>query len=203
MFSNVGFIGSGEVTAALAPHLTTAGVPVLISNSRGPASLTDRVTELGDHTKAVTVTETADADLVVLALPFVRVPELADTGIDWTGRFVVDATNQFAHYTPVYRGYVDLGEETGSEWVARHLPGATVIKAFNAMFAAYLRPNPRHREGRQVVFYAGDDTGACARFDKLIDRLGFAPVLVGGLREGGKLMPPGRPLNALHVLKQD
>jgi 8-hydroxy-5-deazaflavin:NADPH oxidoreductase len=203
LFTNVGFIGSGELTGALAPHLTTAGVPVLISNSRGPASLTDMVTKLGDRAHAVTVAEAADADLVVLALPFVRVPQVADTVPDWTGRIVVDATNQFAQYTPVYSGYVELGEETGSEWVARHLPGATVIKAFNAMYAKYLRPNPRHREGRQVVFYAGDDNTACARFDKLIDRLGFAPVPVGGLREGGKLMQLGGPLNALNVLKQD
>ena len=203
MFTNVGFIGSGAVTGAIAGHLITAGVPVLISNSRGPASLTDLVAELGDQAKAVTVTEAANADLVVLALPFLRVPELGDLAIDWTGRIVVDATNQFAHYTPAYSGYVDLGEETGSEWVARHLPGATVIKAFNAMYAAYLGPNPRHREGRQVVFYAGDDAGACGSFDTLIDRLGFAPVLVGGLREGGKLMQLQGPLNGLHVLKQD
>jgi predicted dinucleotide-binding enzyme len=203
MFTNVGFIGSGDVTGALARHLTTAGVPVLISNSRGPASLTDVVTGLGDHAKAVTVAEAAGADLVVLALPFVRIPDLAETGIDWTGRIVVDATNQFAHYTPAYSGYVDLGQETGSEWVARHLPGATVIKAFNAMYATYIKPNPRHREGRQVVFYAGDDKAACADFDQLIGGLGFAPVPVGGLREGGKLLQLGGPLNALHVLKQD
>jgi 8-hydroxy-5-deazaflavin:NADPH oxidoreductase len=203
LFTNVGFIGSGELTGRLAPHLTTAGVPVLISNSRGPASLADMVTELGDHAHAVTVAEAADADLVVLALPFVRVPELADTVIDWTGRIVVDATNQFAHYTPVYGGSVDLGEETGSEWVARHLPAATVIKAFNAMYATYLRPNPRHREGRQVVFHAGDDNTACGDFNQPIAGLGFAPVRVGGLREGGKLIQLEGPLNALHALKQD
>lgn len=55
----------------------------------------------------------------------------------------------------------------------------TVIKAFYAMYATYLRPNPRHREGRQVVFYAGDDNAACADFDQLIGGLGFAPVRVG------------------------
>ena len=116
---------------------------------------------------------------------------------------VVDATNQFAEYAPVYRGYVDLGEETGSEWVARHLPGATIIKAFNAMYASYVRPDPHHRDGRQVVFYAGDDNTACADFDQLIGRLGFAPVRVGGLRDGGKLMQLGEPLSTLHVIKQD
>ena len=203
MFNNVGFIGSGPLAQALAHHLVAAQVPVLISNSRGPDSLTELVAELGDAAHAVTVQQAAKADLVILALPFLRVPELADVVPDWSGRIVVDATNQFAEYTPVYSGYVDLGDETGSEWVARHLPGATVIKAFNAMSVSYLRPDPRHLDGRQVVFYAGDDTTACADFDQLISRPGFAPVYVGGLRDGGRLMQLGGPLSLLHVIKQD
>jgi 8-hydroxy-5-deazaflavin:NADPH oxidoreductase len=147
--------------------------------------------------------QAAKADVVILALPFVRVPELADVVPDWSGRIVVDATNQFAEYAPVYRGYVDLGEETGSEWIARHLPGATIIKAFNAMSTSYLRPDPRHHDGRQVVFCAGDDNAACTDLEQLISRLGFAPVRVGGLRDGGRLMQLGRPLSLLHVVKQD
>lgn len=202
MFNNVGFIGSGPITQALAHHLVAAQIPVLISNSRGPDSLTELVAELGDAAHAATVEQAAKADIVILAVPFVRVPELADVVPDWSGRIVVDATNQFAQYTPVYSGYVDLGDETGSEWVARHLPGATIIKAFNAMFAAYLAADPRHDDGRQVVFYAGDDTTACADFDQLINTIGFAPVRVGGLRDGGKLMQLGGPLSTLHVIKQ-
>lgn len=203
MLDNVGFIGSGPLTQALAPHLVAARVPVLVSNSRGPDSVTELVGELGDAAQAVTVEQAVKADVVILALPFVRVPELAEVVPDWTGRIVVDATNQFAEYAPVYRGYVDLGEETGSEWVARHLPGATIIKAFNAMSTSYLRPDPRHHDGRQVVFYAGDDNAACADFDQLFSKLGFAPVRVDGLRDGGKLMQLGGPLSLLHVIKQD
>lgn len=203
MFKTVGFVGSGPIAQALAHHLVAAGIPVYLSNSRGPDSLTDRVADLGDPAQAVTVEQVAGADLVILALPFLRVPELVDVVADWSGRVVVDATNQFAEYTPVYSGYVDLGEETGSEWVARHLPGATIIKAFNAMSASYLAADPRHTDGRQVVFYAGDDTTACADFDQLLSRLGFAPVHVGGLRDGGKLMQLGKPLSLLHVIKQD
>jgi predicted dinucleotide-binding enzyme len=203
MFNNVGFIGSGPVAQALGHHLVAAQIPVRISNSRGPSSLTELVAELGDAAEAVSVEQAATADVVVLALPFLRVPELAEVVPDWTGRIVVDATNQFAEYSPAYRGFVDLGEETGSEWVARHLPGATIIKAFNAMYATYLRADPRHHDGRQVVFYAGDDTSACAHFGQLISRLGFAPVRVGGLRDGGKLMQLGGPLSTLHVIKQD
>jgi predicted dinucleotide-binding enzyme len=203
VFNNVGFIGSGPLTQALAPHLVAAQIPVLISNSRGPDSLGELVATLGDGAQAVTVEQAAKADLVILALPFLRVPELAEIIPDWSGRIVVDATNQFAEYAPTYRGLVDLGEETGSEWVARHLPGATIIKAFNAMYASYLAADPRHAEGRQVVFYAGDDSNACADFDELISRLGFAPVRVGGLRGGGRLMQLGGPLSTLHVIRQD
>ena len=188
MFNTVGFIGSGPIAQALAHHLVAAQIPVYLSNSRGPNSLTDLVTDLGDPAQAVTVEQAASADLVILALPFLRVPELVDVVADWSGRVVVDAANQFAEYTPAYSGYVDLGEETGSEWVARHLPGAAIIKAFNVMSASYLAVDPRHADGRQVVFYAGDDDNACAGFDQLISKLGFAPVYVGGLRDGGELM---------------
>lgn len=203
VFKTVGFVGSGPIAQALAHHLVAAQIPMYLSNSRGPDSVTDLVADLGDPAQAVTVEEAAGADLVILALPFLRVPELVDVVADWSGRVVVDATNQFAEYTPVYSGYVDLGEETGSEWVARHLPGATIIKAFNAMSASYLAADPRHADGRQVVFYAGDDNAACADFDRLISKLGFAPVRVDGLRDGGKLMQLGGPLSLLHVIKQD
>jgi 8-hydroxy-5-deazaflavin:NADPH oxidoreductase len=67
----------------------------------------------------------------------------------------------------------------------------------------YLAADPRHTDGRQVVFYAGDDSTACADFDQLIGGLGFAPVYVGGLRDGGRLMQLGGPLSTLHVIKQD
>jgi len=71
------------------------------------------------------------------------------------------------------------------------------------MSASYLAADPRHADGRQVVFYAGDDTTARADFDQLMSRLGFAPVYVGGLRDGGKLMQLGQPLSLLHVIKED
>src|ERR1700731_949014 len=111
VFNNVGFIGSGPLPQALAHHLVAAQIPVLISNSRGPDSLTELVAELGDPGQAVTVEQAGKTDVVILGLPFLRVPELAEVVPDWSGRIVVDATNQFAEYAPVYRGYVGLGEE--------------------------------------------------------------------------------------------
>jgi len=203
LFASVGIIGSGSVGRAVATRDLSARISVVLSNSRGPDTLTGLVDKLGEGASAGTVAEAADADLVVVAIPFVKVPQLADEVPDWSGSVVVDANRPFAQYEPTYSGFADLGDETGSEWVARHLPGATVIKAFNAMYAAYIMADPRHHDGRQVLFFAGDDDTVNAEFAAFGEALGFAPVLVGGLREGGRLMQLGGPLSALHVIKQD
>ena len=203
MFAKIGIIGSGAVGRAVATRAVAAGVPVILSNSRGPDTLTEVVDELGTGVSAGTVAQAADADLVVIAIPFVKIPELASEVPQWSGRIVVDSTNQFAEYEPTYSGLADLGDESGSEWVARHLPGATIIKAFNAMFADYIMADPRHHDGRQVLFFAGDDDAVNAEFAEFGEALGFAPVLLGGLRNGGRLMQLDGPLSALHVVKQD
>jgi predicted dinucleotide-binding enzyme len=202
VFADIGIIGSGLLGQSVARHASAAGFRVLIANTRGPLSLASLVSGLGPTARAVRPSQAAQADLVIIAIPFVRIPELAAEIGDCSGRVMVDATNQFATYQP-YSGYVDLGEQSGTEWVAAHLPGATMIKAFNAMFADYLRPDPRHPEGRQVVFYAGDEDGACAQFAEFVAKMGFAPVYVGGLRDGGRLLQLGGALSGLHVLKQD
>lgn len=200
--TTIGIIGSGDVAQALARHALGAGYAVSLSNSRGPDSLAAIVTALGDGARAVTVPEAAEADLVIVAIPFVKVPDLTAAVPDWSGRLVVDVTNQFAEYQPTYSGFVDLGEETGSEWVARHLTGATVVKAFNTLYASYMAANPRHTAGRQIVFYAGNDEHARTVFHRFAGRLGFAPVAVGGLRDGGRLMQLGGSLSAVHALRQ-
>jgi predicted dinucleotide-binding enzyme len=203
VIDSVGIIGSGPVARALARQSLKAGYRVCLSNSRGPASLNEVVNKLGDGAQAVTVAEAARADLVILAIPFLKVPELTAVVPDWSERVVVDATNQYAQYEPTYDGFVDLGEDTGSEWVARHLPGATVVKAFNAMFASYIDAEPRHTEGRQAVFFATDDDAASTDFGQYATRLGFAPVLLGTLHDGGRLMQLGGALSAVHVIRQD
>ena len=199
--TTIGIIGAGTIGQALAAHAAKAGHHVLISNRRGPETLADVAGALGPAVEAVTVAKAADADLVVLAVPFVAVPDVAAAVGDWTGRTVVDATNQFA--TASYEGRADIGPLTGSEWIARHLPGAYVIKAFSAMAGAYVAAEPRHAEGRQVVFHAGDDAELNADFAALIETFGFAAVYVGGLADGGRLLQLDGHLSLLHVLRQD
>jgi 8-hydroxy-5-deazaflavin:NADPH oxidoreductase len=101
-FRTVGVIGSGSLGQAIARRVVGAGLDVLIANTRGPLSLAGLVSKLGPNAFAVKPSAAAHADLVILAIPFVRVPELADEVKDWSGTVVVDATNQWATYEPTY-----------------------------------------------------------------------------------------------------
>ena len=198
-----GTIGAGNIGLALARHAVTAGYPVTLSNSRGPDTLSAVVATLGPLASAGTVAEAAAADIVFLAVGYQQVPDALAGLPDFGGRILIDTTNQFQTINGQYAP-LDLGERTGSEVIADHAPGALVIKAFNTLYAAYIEPNPRHEAGRQVIFYAGDDADAKKTFNGVLDEFGFAPVDVGGLRAGGRLMQvDGGPLSALHVLRQD
>lgn len=199
---NFGTIGAGTIAQALAHHLVTAGHRVMLSNSRGPSTLEGVVANLGPLASAGTVAQAAEADMVFLTVMWPDIPTALADLPPWNGRILVDATNQFARLDPVE--VADLGDQTGSEWVAARAPGSRVIKAFNTLHAAYIAPDPRHPAGRQILFYAGDDAAAKATFRELVESLGFAPVDVGALRDGGRLMQVGGgPLSALHALRQD
>ncbi|MFE3254186.1 NADPH-dependent F420 reductase [Nocardia sp. NPDC059091] len=199
--STIGILGAGNIGQAVADKAVRHDHEVLIGNSRGPETLRAVVEQLGPKAHAVTAGEAAQAELVFLALPFFAVPDL--TGLtDWSGKIVVDTTNQFAAANP-WRGRYDVGDLTGSEWVAERLPGARIVKAFNTLFAAFIAADPQHAEGRQVIFYAGDDADAKAAVAGLLDEFGFAGLDLGGLRAGGQLMQLDGPLNARHLLLQD
>ena len=194
-----GTIGAGAIGQAVAGQALKAGHEVVLSNSRGPESLAGIVAELGAGATAGTVAEAADADLVLLAVPWRAVEESVAGLPRKDGRIVIDATNQFGPGMAVENS----GVRTASEWVQSLIPGSRVIKAFNAMYARAIAADPVHEAGRQVVFYAGDDLEAKRHFDETITGFGFAPVDLGPLREGGRLTQvDGGPLSGLHLLRQ-
>jgi hypothetical protein len=193
----IGFIGAGTVAQAIAAHATLAGHQVVLSNSRGPETLHDVALRLGLGVSADTPREAATADLVVLAVPWPLIgPALAQVP-DWS-EILIDATNQFADGKGIPD---DLGDETGSEVVARHAPGASVVKAFNTLYGSELAADPRRTGGRMLLFYSGDHAYANQLLDDFAASIGFAPVLIGGLRDGGRLMQIGRPLSGLHAVR--
>jgi 8-hydroxy-5-deazaflavin:NADPH oxidoreductase len=196
----VGMLGAGTLARALAGHVVAAGHRVILANRGGPDTLAELVQQLGTNASAGTPRQAADADIVILAVGWDQIPRAVGGVPDWTGRIVIDATNQWEDFS---RGIAaDLGDRTGSERNAALMPGARVVKAFNTLYGRIIAQNPRRGDGRLVVFVAGDDPEAKATVSSFADSLGFAPVDLGGLHDAGRLMQVGGgPLSGLHVVK--
>jgi predicted dinucleotide-binding enzyme len=192
---SIGTIGAGEVARYIARRAVAAGHHVIVSNSRGPDSLSDLVAELGDGASAGTVAEAAEADIVLLAVRWDQVPDAVQGISDWGGRIVIDATNQwdFDRNAPL-----DLGDEPGTERNAALMPGARVVKGFNTLGARRIEQDPGRR---LVTFLAGDDADAKATVSTFVDSIGFEPIDLGGVREGFLMQFRTGPLNSLHVVK--
>lgn len=200
MSGTIGIVGAGAVGSAIASVLARIGVAAKILNRRGPAAMGPLLAGFAPHVTAGTRDEVLGADLVFVAVPWLRLGE-ALGGVDWSGRIVVDCTN--ALEGPSFRP-VELGGLTSSEALARMVPGARVVKAFNHLLPHLIAGDPRAEGGRRVLYLAGDDTEAKARLAGLIDRTGFYRIDLGGLREGGRLIEfPGGPLPALNMVVFD
>jgi hypothetical protein len=194
---SIGSIGAGNIAQAIAARAIAAGHEIKFSNSRGPESLAELVGRLGANASAGTVSEAAQADIVILAVGWDQVLEAVKDLPDWGSRIVIDATNQW--HGPGTE--IDLGDQTGSERNAALMPGARVVKAFNTLQASIVAQNPRRTDGRLVVFLAGDDADAKATVSTFVDSLGFAPVDLGGLRVGRLMQVGGGPLSGLNLVR--
>lgn len=179
----IGVIGAGGIGLAFAKHAAKAGYDVLISNSRGPESLADVVEQLGGNTKAVTVEEAAQADVVFISLPWTKLENAIAAWPSLEGRIVIDPMNAF---TPAFKP-VDLQGKTSSEVVASWLPGAKVVKAFNTLPVALLEADPHEAGGSRVIAYSGDDADAKKTVGEIIAKMGFAGLDLGDLTPGGRL----------------
>ena len=196
---NIGIIGTGGIGQALAGHIAKAGFETIVSNSRGPESLAALVSKLGPRAKAGTRQEAAQADVVVLAVPWVHVRAALSDLPPWNGRILMDATNPIIE--PDFQ-VADLNGSTSSEIVASLALGARVVKAGNTLPRAVLAADPNEAGGHRVLFMSGDDAAAKAQVDSVLSKIGFATIDVGGLVSGGRLQQfPGGTLPALNLIK--
>jgi 8-hydroxy-5-deazaflavin:NADPH oxidoreductase len=196
----IGMIGAGREGSALGALFVKAGHPVTFS-SRRPESLKDLVAGLGPLAQAGTVEQAiAFGDVVVVVVPYTAIEQIGKAHASALARkvLVMDVSNPIAR-----RDGDDLvkwvGEQGGAGLAsAKLLPGAHLVRAFNAIGAGRLGAIA-HRSGDPVgVPIAGDDPKAIAVAESLIRGIGFEPVLVGGLAMG-KYLVPGTPLGGEHT----
>lgn len=195
----IGIIGAGHIGGTIARLFARAGHEVLLSNSRGPASLEEPVATInrevgGSRVRAATAAEAAKlGEIVLLAAPWRAQEALPDPELV-RGKIVIDAMNPYSGSG----GIIDLGGFTSSEEVAKRLPGARLVKAFNTIYYEHLARQGRTDaplEQRRAIFIAGDDVAAKKVVSDLIQEIGFAAVDTGTLREGGRSQEPGSPLS--------
>ncbi|HYN30894.1 MAG TPA: NAD(P)-binding domain-containing protein [Dermatophilaceae bacterium] len=177
-------LGSGHIGSTVARLAFAAGHDVVMSNSRGPATLAGLVAELGPRSRAATSAEAAAAgDVVVVTIPLCSYRDVPVEPL--RGKVVIDTMN----YYPERDGHVpELDEEstTTSELLQAHLPDSHVVKAFNNIFFQHLGASarPAGAPDRSALAIAGDDAGAKARVRALLDEIGYDAVDLGPLAEG-------------------
>lgn len=176
-------IGAGKIGTSVAQAAVDAGYDVVLSNSRGPASLADLVSQLGPKARAATVEEAAAAgDLVLVAVPLRARETIPAAPLE--GKVVIDANN----YYPERDGRIealDTNASTTSELLQEHLPLSHVVKAFNNIYAAQIPTDglPSGREGRRALPIAGEHDEAKAAVAHFLDSLGYDAVDLGPLSE--------------------
>ncbi|MDF7815886.1 NADPH-dependent F420 reductase [Hymenobacter sp. YC55] len=194
----IGTIGAGRIAQAFIKHVAKAGFEVVVSNRTGPESLTELTQSFGSTVTAGTVEQAAQADLVLLTVPWTEVEDVLRRIPSWRGQIILDTTNaaSFPDFQPL-----DLGGKTSTQLVAERAPGARVVKAFNTLFAATLAADPAEGNGKRVVFISGDDATAKTEVLHLLGTLGFAGIDLGDLVTGAALQQVGGPLIGKNLLQ--
>jgi NADPH-dependent F420 reductase len=181
----IGIIGTGNMASALGKAWAAKGHEVVFG-SRTPDKALELAKKIGSKACAGTIAEAAAyGDVVALAVPYREIgPVLSATGA-LLGKTVIDLTNPLSED---YMG-LTLGHTTSAaEEIAKLIPGARVVKAFNTIFAQVIA-DPVVGGTRATVFYAGDDAPAKEVVAGLIWDVGFDPVDAGNLANARFLEP--------------
>ena len=175
-------VGFGAVGQALARAFARNNIDVAVASRRPPEALAPRARAIGPQVVAKSLRDALEADTIFLAIPFGEHRELAKALPSWAGKTIIDTTNSFGVLPETLDGL------PSSAFIAKAFTGAKLVKGFNHLIAATLAADPVVEGGHRVVFLSSDDDEAIAPVAALAKQLGFAPVKLGKLDEGGALV---------------
>ena len=175
-------VGFGKIGHALAKAFARKGIEVSVATTREPKSFASDAAAIGPTIIPKTLADAVKADVLFLAVRFEAHAGVAKALPNWKGKTIIDVTNAYG-VSPE-----QLGGQPSSTAVAQAFTGAKLVKGFNHLVAGVLDQDPAVNGGRRVVFLASDDDDAAAEIGALAENLGFAPIKLGGLSEGGLLV---------------
>ena len=175
-------IGFGKIGQALAKAFARKGIEVSVATTRDPESFAAAAAAIGPTIIPKKLADAVKADIIFLAVRFESHQDVAKALPTWKGKTIVDVTNAYG-VSPE-----KLGGQSSAETVAQAFTGGRLVKGFNHLVAAVLAQDPAVHGGRRVVFLASDDDAAAAEIGALAETLGFSPIKLGGLSEGGLLV---------------
>jgi predicted dinucleotide-binding enzyme len=175
-------VGFGKIGQALAHAFARKNIEVTVASRRSPEELAPQARAIGPTVVAKSLQEALQAETIFLAVLFDQHRDVAKSLSSWKGKTIIDVTN--AYGVPPD----ELDGLPSSAFVAKSFTGARLVKGFNHLGAAKLATNPNVEGGHRVVFLSSDDEDAVAPVVDLAKELGFAPVKLGKLNEGGALV---------------
>ena len=174
-------IGFGNIGQALARAFARNDLEVSVATTHDPESFAAQAAAIGPTIIPKTLAEAVKADIIFLAVRFEGHQDVAKALSSWQGKTVIDAMNSNAPLA-------DMNGLLSSAYVAQAFTGARLVKGWNHLIAATLDTNPHVEGGHRVVFLSSDDEEAIPPVAALARQLGFAPVNLGKLNEGGALV---------------
>jgi predicted dinucleotide-binding enzyme len=175
-------VGFGNIGKALAKAFVRNGIKVFVATTRDPESFATEAAMIGTEIIPTTLAEAIKADVIFLAVRFESLLDVAKALPNWKGKTIIDVTN--AYGVPPEQ----LDGLPSSKFIEKAFTDGKLVKGFNHLLAATLAQDPAVNNGKRVVFLASDDDGALTDIAALSERLGYSPVKLGGLSEGGFLV---------------
>lgn len=184
----IAVIGTGNMGAGFLRAFAAAEDTEVVVGHRDPAKAAALAAEIGNGVEGGGIAAAIKhADIVLLALPYEAVaPALGSAG-DLASKILIDISN------PITADYKELllGHTTSAaEEIQKAFPAASVVKAFNTIFAGLIGPEARADKTLQV-FVAGDDEAATAKVRALAEKLSFEAINAGPLSNSRFLEPIG------------
>jgi len=179
-------IGAGNMGAAFVHQLVRAGHQVSVTARSGARAAQVAVANPG-ATAVAMAGAASGADAVIVATGYADAVSALQAAVDLKGKVVIDITNPL---TADYMGLTIGHSTSAAEEIARGVPGAEVVKAFNTVFSPVLADGADFGNGRKVdVFVASDSERAKQTASAIAESIGFAVTDAGGLKNARYLEP--------------